>query len=70
VSRRKKVGNTTPPSVALLAYAAAQIGLLAAVLIPLIAGLVRLHRPLLRVLPTGLAPARPVSRARIRSRSG
>jgi hypothetical protein len=131
----EKVGNTTPPSIALLAYAAAQVGLvlaaapavsqlltrprwwrpvtrlnpavmlvylwhmvplvivaiafyptgvmpqpaigsaewwelrpawlalLAAVLIPLIVGLLWLHRPLLRVLPTGLAPARPWSPA-------
>ena len=41
----------------------AWIALLAAVLIPLIACLVRLHRPLLRVLPTGLAPVRPWSPA-------
>jgi hypothetical protein len=135
VGAGEKVGNTTPPSIALLAFAAAQIGLvlaaapavsrllqrprwwrpvtrlnpavmlvylwhmvpvvivaiafyptgvlpqpaigsaewwelrpawialLATVLIPLIAGLVRLHRPLLAVLPTGLAPARPWSAA-------
>ena len=41
----------------------AWIALLAMVLIPLIAGLVRLHRPLLAVLPTGLTPARPWSAA-------
>jgi hypothetical protein len=135
VGAGEKVGNTTPPSIALLAFAAAQIGLvlaaapavsrllqrprwwrpvtrlnpavmlvylwhmvpvvivaiafyptgvlpqpaigsaewwelrpawialLATVLIPLIAGLVRLHRPLLAVLPTGLTPARPWSAA-------
>jgi fucose 4-O-acetylase-like acetyltransferase len=37
--------------------------LLAVILIPLIAGLLRLHRPLLRVLPTGLGPSRPWSPA-------
>ena len=35
--------------------------LLAVILIPLIAGLLRLHRPLLRALPTGVGPARPWS---------
>ena len=37
--------------------------LLAVILIPLIAGLLRLHRPLLRVLPTGLGPTRTRSPA-------
>jgi fucose 4-O-acetylase-like acetyltransferase len=131
----ERVGNTTPPSVALLAYAAAQTGLvlvaapavsrllarprwwrpvaqltpavmlvylwhmvpvlvaaiacyptnlipqprigsapwwelrpiwealLAIILIPLIAALLRLHRPLLRALPVGIGPARPWSPA-------
>ena len=131
----ERVGNTTPPSIALLAYAAAEIGLvlaaaaavsrvlvppplvaagrpanpavmlvymwhmvpvviaavafyptgvmpqpwigsaewwelrptwealLTAILIPLIVGLLRLHRPLLRVLPTGLGPGLPWSPA-------
>jgi hypothetical protein len=129
----EKVGNTTPPSVALLAYAAAQTGLVLAaapavsrllarprwwrpvarlnpavmlvylwhmvpvvivavafyatrvmpqprigsaqwwelraaweallviILVPLIAGLQWLHRPLLHLLPTGIGPARPWS---------
>ena len=131
----ERVGNTTPPSVALLAYAAAETGLvlaavpavsrllarprwwrpvtrlsptvmlvylwhmvpviiaavafyptgmipqprigsaewwqlrpawealLAVILVPLIAGLLWLHRPLLRMLPTGLGPGRPWSPA-------
>jgi fucose 4-O-acetylase-like acetyltransferase len=131
----ERVGNTTPPSIALLAYAAAEIGLvlaaapavsrllarprwwrpvtrltpavmlvylwhmvpvviaavafyptgvmpqqrigsaewwelrpawealLAVILITLIAGLLRLHRPLLLVLPTGLGPGLPWSPA-------
>ena len=131
----ERVGNTTPPSIALLAYAAAQIGLvlaaapavsrllarprwwrpvtrfnpavmlvylwhmvpviiaaiafyptgvipqprigsagwwelrpaweavLAVILIPLIAALLWLHRPLLRALPTGLGTSRPWSPA-------
>jgi fucose 4-O-acetylase-like acetyltransferase len=42
---------------------AAWIALLAAILIPLIAVLLWVHRPLLRVLPTGLAPDRPWSPA-------
>ena len=37
--------------------------LLAVILVPLIAGRPRLHRPLLRVLPTGLALGRPWSPA-------
>jgi len=37
----------------------AWIALLAAIGVPLIAGLLWLHRPLLRVLPTGLGPGRP-----------
>ena len=37
--------------------------LLTAILIPLIVGLLRLHRPLLRVLPTGLGPGLPWSPA-------
>ena len=41
----------------------AWIALLIAVLVPLIIGLLWLHRPLLRVLPTGLAPSRPWSPA-------
>ena len=41
----------------------AWIALLAAIGVPLIAGLLWLHRPLLRVLPTGLGPGRPWSPA-------
>jgi hypothetical protein len=85
----ERTGNTSPPSIALLAYLwhmvpvviaaivfypagvlpQPRIGsaewwelrpaweaVLAAILIPLIAGLLRLHRPLLRVLPAGLGP--------------
>ena len=38
--------------------------LLTVILIPLIVGLLRLHRPLLRVLPTGLGPGLPWSPGR------
>jgi fucose 4-O-acetylase-like acetyltransferase len=41
----------------------AWVALLAVILIPLIAGLLRLHRPLLRVLPTRLGPGLPWSPA-------
>lgn len=41
----------------------AWVALLAVILVPLIAGLLWVHRPLLRVLPAGLAPARPWSPA-------
>jgi fucose 4-O-acetylase-like acetyltransferase len=41
----------------------AWVALLAVILVPLITGLLWVHRPLLRVLPTGLAAARPWSPA-------
>ena len=41
----------------------AWIALLAVILVPIIAGLVWVHRPLLRLLPGGLGPARPWSPA-------
>ena len=48
----------------------AWIALLAAVLIPLIAGLLWVHRPLLRVLPPGSGPASPLVPGRLGGRPG